>query len=52
MTVQQALARLLDGHDLSRAEAREVMNEVMEGDATSAQSTAQPSIGPRSRQST
>ena len=37
MTVQQALARLLDGHDLSRAEAREVMNEVMEGDATSAQ---------------
>ncbi len=37
MTVQQALARLLDGHDLSRTEAREVMNEVMEGDATSAQ---------------
>ena len=37
MTVQQALARLLDGHDLSRIEAREVMNEVMEGDATSAQ---------------
>jgi anthranilate phosphoribosyltransferase len=37
VTVQQALARLLDGHDLSRAEACEVMNEVMEGDATSAQ---------------
>jgi anthranilate phosphoribosyltransferase len=37
MTVQRALARLLDGHDLSRAEAREVMNEVMEGEATSAQ---------------
>src|SRR5215210_6506139 len=37
MTAQQALARLLDGHDLSRAEARTVMNEVMEGEATSAQ---------------
>ncbi len=35
--IQRALARLLDGHDLSRTEAREVMNEVMEGDATSAQ---------------
>jgi len=37
VTVQQALARLLDGHDLSRGEARAVMNEVMEGDATPAQ---------------
>src|SRR6476619_4740591 len=37
MTVQQALARLLDGHDLSREEARAVMNEVMEGEATPAQ---------------
>src|SRR6478609_9108691 len=37
MTVQQALARLLDGHDLSREEAREVMNEIMEGEATPAQ---------------
>ncbi|HYX77192.1 MAG TPA: hypothetical protein VE757_08455, partial [Gaiellaceae bacterium] len=37
MTVQQALARLLDGHDLSRVEAREVMNEIMEGEATPAQ---------------
>ncbi len=37
MTVQQALARLLDGHDLSRAEARLVMNEVMSGEATAAQ---------------
>jgi anthranilate phosphoribosyltransferase len=35
--VQQALARLLDGHDLSRDEARAVMNEVMEGEATPAQ---------------
>jgi anthranilate phosphoribosyltransferase len=37
MTVQQALARLLDGHDLTRAEARAVMNVVMEGEATQAQ---------------
>ena len=37
MTAQQALARLLDGHDLSREEARAVMNEVMEGEATPAQ---------------
>ena len=37
MTVQQALARLLDGHDLSRADAREVMNEIMLGEATPAQ---------------
>ena len=37
MTVQEALAQLLDGHDLSRDEARAVMNEVMEGDATPAQ---------------
>ena len=37
MTVQQALARLLDGHDLSREEARAVMDEIMEGEATPAQ---------------
>ena len=37
MTVQEALARLLDGHDLSREQARAVMNEVMQGDATPAQ---------------
>src|SRR5205085_6459911 len=37
MTVQEALARLLDGHDLSREQARDVMNEVMQGDATPAQ---------------
>jgi anthranilate phosphoribosyltransferase len=37
MTVQQALARLLDGHDLSRDDARAVMNEIMEGEATPAQ---------------
>jgi anthranilate phosphoribosyltransferase len=37
VTVQQALGRLLDGRDLSRDEARAVMNEVMEGEATPAQ---------------
>ena len=37
MTVQQALAQLLDGHGLSRDEARAVMNEIMEGEATPAQ---------------
>jgi len=37
VTVQQALARLLEGHDLSREDARAVMNEVMEGEATPAQ---------------
>jgi len=35
--MQQALARLLDGHDLSRDEARAVMDEVMRGAATPAQ---------------
>ena len=37
MTIQQALARLLDGHSLSRDDARSVMNDVMEGEATPAQ---------------
>ena len=37
MKVQQALAQLLDGHDLSRDEARAVMNEIMAGEATPAQ---------------
>ena len=37
MNVQDALARLLDGHDLTRDEARAVMNEVMRGEATPAQ---------------
>ena len=35
--IQKALARLLDGHDLSREEAREVMGSIMTGEATSAQ---------------
>jgi anthranilate phosphoribosyltransferase len=35
--IQQALSRLLDGHDLTRAEARGVMDEVMAGEATPAQ---------------
>jgi anthranilate phosphoribosyltransferase len=32
-----ALTRLLDGHDLSREEARDVMGEILRGDATPAQ---------------
>jgi anthranilate phosphoribosyltransferase len=35
--IQQALTRLLDGRDLSRAEARSVMGEIMAGEATPAQ---------------
>ncbi len=35
--IQSALARLLDGHDLAREEARGVMNEIMTGEATSGQ---------------
>jgi anthranilate phosphoribosyltransferase len=35
--IQKALARLLDGHDLSRDQARETMNEIMAGEATPAQ---------------
>jgi anthranilate phosphoribosyltransferase len=35
--IQQALAQLLDGRDLSREEARETMNVIMLGEATPAQ---------------
>ena len=35
--IQQALQRLLDGHDLARGETREVMAEIMRGEATAAQ---------------
>jgi anthranilate phosphoribosyltransferase len=35
--IQEALAQLLDGHDLSRADARGVMNTIMAGEATPAQ---------------
>jgi anthranilate phosphoribosyltransferase len=35
--IQQMLVRLLDGHDLARAEAREAMQEIMRGEATQAQ---------------
>jgi len=35
--IQQALARVLDGHDLSRDEARATMAEIMSGEATQAQ---------------
>jgi anthranilate phosphoribosyltransferase len=35
--IQEALSKILDGHDLSRGEAREVMSSVMSGHATPAQ---------------
>jgi anthranilate phosphoribosyltransferase len=35
--IQTALQKLLDGHDLSRDEAREVMSGIMRGEATPAQ---------------
>jgi anthranilate phosphoribosyltransferase len=35
--IQQAIARLVDRHDLSRAETVEVMNEIADGGATPAQ---------------
>src|SRR5437660_1866059 len=35
--IQTALQRLLDGHDLSGGETREVMGEIMRGEATPAQ---------------
>jgi anthranilate phosphoribosyltransferase len=35
--IQRAITRLLDGHDLTRAEAREVMGSIMDGEATPAQ---------------
>ena len=35
--IQTTLARLLDRHDLTRAEARDAMSEIMSGDATQAQ---------------
>ena len=35
--IQRAIARLLDGHNLTRAEAREVMGSIMSGEATPAQ---------------
>ncbi len=35
--IQSAIQKLLDGHDLAREEAREVMGEIMSGEATPAQ---------------
>ena len=35
--IQEALTELLDGHDLSRDEARQVMGSIMDGEATPAQ---------------
>jgi anthranilate phosphoribosyltransferase len=37
MTIQKALAQLLEGHDLSQSGARAVMNQIMAGEATPAQ---------------
>lgn len=37
MTIKEAIARLVDGLDLSEAEAEAVMDEIMEGQATPAQ---------------
>ena len=38
-----AIARLLDGHDLMRDEAREAMNTIMSGEATPPRSAASSS---------
>src|SRR3989440_10357080 len=35
--IRRAIQRLLDGHDLTRGEAREVMETIMSGEATPAQ---------------
>ena len=35
--IQQTISRLLDGHDLTRAEANDAMSEIMRGEATQAQ---------------
>jgi anthranilate phosphoribosyltransferase len=35
--IQQVIARVCDGHDLSRTDARAAMNEIMAGEATPAQ---------------
>src|SRR5687768_7025274 len=35
--IQEAIARLLDGRDLAREEARGVMDEIMRGEATPGQ---------------
>jgi thymidine phosphorylase len=35
--IQQLMARVLDGHDLTRAQARDAMQQIMQGEATQAQ---------------
>ena len=37
MTIQEAIAKALEGRDLTLSEAREVMNEIMSGRTTDAQ---------------
>ena len=38
--IQASLNRVLDGHDLSRDEAREAMSEIMRGETTPAPAAA------------
>ncbi|MBI3741875.1 MAG: anthranilate phosphoribosyltransferase, partial [Chloroflexi bacterium] len=38
--IREAIAKLMDGRDLARAEAESVMNEIMDGVATPAQMAA------------
>ena len=37
MTIQEAIAQVIEGHDLTRPEMVEVMNAIMSGEATDAQ---------------
>jgi anthranilate phosphoribosyltransferase len=40
MMIRESIAKLIEGHDLSRVESEGVMNEIMEGAATQAQMAA------------
>ena len=37
MTIQESIAKLIEGQDLTRAETTAAMNQIMSGDATDAQ---------------
>ena len=37
MTIQEAIAKVIEGEDLSRGEMTDVMNQIMSGEATDAQ---------------
>ncbi|HWJ45957.1 MAG TPA: hypothetical protein VNR63_11275, partial [Gaiellaceae bacterium] len=47
--IQRALQRLLDGHDLTRDETREVMGEIMAGAATPARRSTSCAASRRAR---